>query len=135
MTIYEAIEGLCGYATENGLIEKEDHLYCRNQILELMEITSFEVSEVVSIDHFKCLSVLVEDVARRGIIESNKPPYSDLFESKLMNVFMPRPSQVIGRFKLEMERSPEDATAYFYDLSKKVIIFVLIEHLKIYCGK
>jgi len=119
MTIYEAIEGLCGYAMENGLIEKEDYLYCRNQILELMEITSFEVSEVVSIDHFKCLSVLVEDVARRGIIESNKPPYSDLFESKLMNVFMPRPSQVIGRFKLEMERSPEDATAYFYDLSKK----------------
>ncbi|MCH4886818.1 UDP-glucose--hexose-1-phosphate uridylyltransferase [Acidaminobacter sp. JC074] len=119
MTIYEAVEGLCGYAVENGLIDELDRIYCRNQILELMGLTSYDQALEVTRDHFKCLSVLVEDAFKRGIIESDKPPYSDLFESRVMNVFMPKPSQVIKEFKSSLAMSPEKATEYFYDLSKK----------------
>lgn len=119
MTVYEAIEGLCQYGVEQHLIEGYDKVYCRNQLLELMNLTNFEACDVVTSNHFECLKVLIDDASQRDIIESNLPPYSDLFEARLMNVFMPKPSEVIKIFKEKMKRSPEDATAYFYDLSKK----------------
>lgn len=119
MTVYEAIEGLCHYGIEAGFIEKDDLIYSRNQLLELMQLFSFDNCEVKSTNHFECLKVLVEDANKRGIIESSMPPYSDLFESRLMNVLMPKPSQVNKAFKACYDESPEIATEYFYDLSKK----------------
>lgn len=119
MTVFEAIEGLCHYGIESGFIEKDDLIYCRNQLLELMSLKRFEESAVQTTNHFECLKVLVEDAAARGLIESSMPPYSDLFESRLMNVFIPKPSAVNRAFKACYDESPEKATAYFYELSKK----------------
>lgn len=118
MTIYEAIEGLCAYGVQHQLIEAEDKLYCRNQLLALMHTNTFETCEVKSTNHFECLAVLIEEAHNKGLIESSTPPYSDLFESKLMDVLMPKPSEVIKTFQKKMNISPQKATNYFYDLSK-----------------
>ena len=44
--------------------------------------------------------------------------YRDLFDTKLMNCLMPRPSEVIGHFWKLYEESPEAATNYYYKLSQ-----------------
>ena len=44
--------------------------------------------------------------------------YRDLFDTKLMNALMPRPSQVREAFWKEYKESPEKATEYFYKLSQ-----------------
>jgi UDPglucose--hexose-1-phosphate uridylyltransferase len=118
MTVYEAIEGLCGYALDKQMIESSDRIYCRNQLLELMGLTTFDTCETISTNHFDCLKVLIEDAADRGMIDSNLPPYSDLFESRVMNIFLPKPSDVIKTFKTKLESSAEMATDYFYNFSK-----------------
>jgi len=118
MTVYQAIQGLCAYAIEKGMITHDDKIYCRNRILELMQDTNFDTCEVETSNHFECLKVLIDDAASRGVIESNMPPYSDLFESRIMNVFLPKPSEIISNFNAYLSMSPEQATSYFYNFSK-----------------
>ena len=54
---------------------------------------------------------------KRGIIEDSIV-YRDLFDTKLMNALMPRPSQVQAEFAKRYEVSPEAATDYYYKLSQ-----------------
>lgn len=119
MTLFEAIEGLSQYAVHAELIHKTDSVYCRNRVLDLLNTTTFENCDVKSNNHFDCLKVIVDCAAEKAIIESNKPPYSDLFESKIMDIYMPKPSTVIDTFNDKLKLSPEEATNYFYDLSRK----------------
>jgi len=51
-------------------------------------------------------------------IESNSVVYRDLLDSKLMNVFTPRPSQVVQKFNELYEKSPIVATDWYYKLSQ-----------------
>ena len=44
--------------------------------------------------------------------------YRDLFDKRLMNCLVPRPSQVIKTFKEKYAASPEEATNYYYKLSR-----------------
>ena len=44
--------------------------------------------------------------------------YRDLFDTRLMNCLMPRPAQVQKSFWEKYEKSPEEATDYFYKLSQ-----------------
>ena len=44
--------------------------------------------------------------------------YRDLFDTRLMNCLVPRPSQVIKTFKEKYAASPEEATNYYYKLSR-----------------
>ncbi len=119
MTLFEAIEGLTQYAIDANLIKELDRVYCRNRVFDTLNILSFESCDIISTNHFDCLKVLVDYAASQRIIESNRPPYSDLFESQIMDIFMPKPSEVIEQFNLKMKVSPEEATDYYYDLSKK----------------
>ena len=119
MTLYEAIEGLTQYAVDSNLINELDRVYCRNRVLDTLNLLNVDSVDISSTNHFDCLKVLVDYAADQGIIESNKPPYSDLFESKVMDIFMPKPSEIIRQFNSKMKVSPEEATDYYYDLSKK----------------
>ena len=60
MTLFEAIEGLTQYAVDAELIYNEDKIYCRNNVLELLNIVNFEKSDVSSTNHFDCLKVIVD---------------------------------------------------------------------------
>lgn len=119
MTVYEAIKGLCAYGTQAHFIEESDVIYIQNQLMSHLRLVDFEDCQVKSSNHFECLKVMVDYAYDQGIIESNQPPYSDLFESQLMNVLLPKPSEVIGNFKAYYQMGPQKATEYFYDFSKK----------------
>ncbi len=54
----------------------------------------------------------------QGLIEENTTLYRDLFDTKVMNCFVPRPSTVNAKFWELYKESPEAATDYFYALSK-----------------
>ena len=63
------------------------------------------------------LKSLLDEAVRRGIIEDGIV-YRDLFDTKLMNCLMPRPSQVQSTFRALYEEDPAKATDYFYKLSQ-----------------
>ncbi len=54
----------------------------------------------------------------QGIMKENSVGYRDLFDTKIMSILVPRPGEVIKKFKELYERSPKEATDYYYKMSQ-----------------
>ena len=54
----------------------------------------------------------------RYIIKSDDIVTRDLFDTKLMGILTPKPSQVIKEFRTYYEESPKKATEFFYEFSQ-----------------
>ena len=126
--ICTSIKKLIRYAEAHGLIEKCDSAFATNRLLEVLCLDDYtepaeaEISPALPCDEDELDAVLSElcDYAfEKGLIEGNSTDYRDLFDTKLMGVLMPRPSEVIAKFNALHSDSPEKATDYFYDLSRK----------------
>ncbi len=118
--IYEAIHALVQYGRTVGLIEKEDEIYARNRILRELRLSEYEepTGELRELSIEEILKELLDYAAEKGILENNSVVYRDLFDAKLMNCLMPRPSEVSRNFRELYKRSPKEATDYFYKLSQ-----------------
>ncbi|MEE1011417.1 MAG: UDP-glucose--hexose-1-phosphate uridylyltransferase [Acutalibacteraceae bacterium] len=111
------IKALISYAVKNGLIEESDKVYCVNGILSLLKKDSYDNGcEEASGEINELLDALCDYAAKNGIIEDSIT-YRDLFDTAIMGVLTPRPSQVIEKFRSLYEVSPESATNYYYKLS------------------
>ncbi|WP_444684668.1 UDP-glucose--hexose-1-phosphate uridylyltransferase [Alkalicoccus luteus] len=121
MNISRLVEELTAWAVRKKLIEKEDHVYCRNQLLEKLQIADFE--QPVSAAE-RDLHSIMEDILKwaldEGRIENDTVTERDLFDTKLMGVFADKPSVIASRFGKEEEKSPEQATAWFYEWNKAI---------------
>ncbi len=118
MNVFQAINALLDYAEDNGLITEDDRIYSRNLILDVMKLDSFS-DEIVQDDPAleEILAVLIRDAVSRGIIEDGVT-FTDLFDTRLMNCVMPRPSEVISEFKRNYDISPQTATDHYYSFSQ-----------------
>lgn len=117
--IYESIKKLVTYGLETGIIQKEDVIYTTNLILDLLNLDEYEevTTEYENVDLESTLKELLDYAVSKGIIEDSIV-YRDLFDTKLMNTMVKRPSEVIGEFKEKYKVSPKEATDYYYKLSK-----------------
>ena len=112
--VNEYIAALADYAVAKGLIEQADRPWAVNRLLETMGLSSYEEPETVpqaSLEEI--LTALINDAVARGVIEDGIAS-RDLFDTKLMGVLTPRPSQVIAAFHEKMAESREAATDWFY---------------------
>ena len=119
MDITLRIRQLIGYAIHHNLIFEEDRIYCTNRLLEalgLSECPSDPPEEEASLEEI--LSDLCDYAFEMGLIESNTVVYRDLFDTKLMGLLTPRPSEVIRIFQSRYSLSPKAATDYFYKLCR-----------------
>ncbi len=112
-----SIRKLVCYGLEKGLFSKRDEVYVTNRILEALELDSFDCNEDFSdVDIESTLKELLDFAVDKGIIEDTIT-WRDLFDTKLMGLMMPRPSEVTDRFYELYKTSPEAATDYYYKLS------------------
>ena len=119
--IDEAIKKLVQYGLNTGLIEEEDRFYALNQILDVMMMDEYEEQpgECGEIELEAVLKELLDYACQTGIIEEDSVTYRDLFDTKLMNCLMPRPSEIGKTFwELYQSQSPQAATGYYYKLSQ-----------------
>ena len=109
------INQLVSYALQHHLINKDDINYSVNLLLDLLGICEFieEETEPASLDVM--MEQILEYAVEHHLIE-NTMTEKDLFDTRVMNCFMPRPSEVIKTFNL-LKKDPEKATDYYYDLS------------------
>ena len=114
-----AIHKLISYGIEKGLLSDEDRIYVQNRILALMQKDGLEPndSDAGELSLPEILNILVNDAASREII-IDSPVYRDQFDTALMDCLMPRPSVVNAAFAMLREKSPQQATDWFYHLSK-----------------
>lgn len=118
--VYDAIKGLVQYGLNAGLIGDEDRIYATNQILDVLKMDEYEepAGDVECENLEAILKELLDHAHETGVLEEDSVVYRDLFDTRLMNCLMPRPSEVIREFWSRYEKSPEDATDYFYKLSQ-----------------
>lgn len=120
MQLQKEIKKLVQYGLNHHLIEAQDYVYTINQYLEIFhcdEFEDFDISEeeIVLED---ILKNLLDDAYNRYLIKSNDVVTRDLFDTKLMGVLTPRPSQVIEKFWNLYHENPERATEFFYEFSQ-----------------
>ncbi|MEH7235815.1 UDP-glucose--hexose-1-phosphate uridylyltransferase [Bacillus sp. JJ1562] len=119
MNIYVTVQQLTEQATKVGLVEKEDKIYVRNQVLSLINLEDFAPTERVSSE--KDIPTLVEDLVEYACKHKVIEDYFDAKEilaSKIMNTMIPLPSAVTRHFYKLHQNDPAAATNYFYELSK-----------------
>ncbi len=111
------IKALVSYAVNNNLIEETDRVYCTNSILYLLKKNEYDDSCIAAQGSVnELLDALCDYAAEKGIIE-NTVTYRDLFDTAIMGVLTPRPSQVIRNFNSLYSENPEKATDYYYKFS------------------
>lgn len=119
--IYEAIKKLAEYGRSTGLLEESDRIYAINQILDVLKIDEYQEPEgdLGEIDLEAVLMELLDYAWEHELLEENTVTYRDLFDTRLMNCLMPRPSEIETRFwDIYNLDSPASATDYYYKLSQ-----------------
>ncbi len=111
------IKALINYAVKNNLIEESDRYYCTNAVLSMLKKDAYDDScEAAEGEINEILDKLCDVAAEKEIIVDSIT-YRDLFDTAIMGVLTPRPSQVIEKFNTLYAESPEKATDYYYKLS------------------
>lgn len=117
--INSSIKKLVAYGLETGLIPPEEKIYSTNLLLDVLGLDEYEDdgSEYSGVNLEETLKEILDYAVEHGIIEDGIV-YRDLFDTKVMNCLMPRPKTVIDAFNSLYEKSPKEATDYFYKLSQ-----------------
>lgn len=123
MSIHDDIERLSRYALSTGLIAKEDLVFTRNRLLELFHLDGFEngfpkVSEPKPRDLEGILARMTDFAESENLIPRGSIVWRDLFDTKIMGLLVPPPSDVIDIFETLMrEKGAKAATDWFYKFS------------------
>ena len=115
--IEKSIRKLVSYGLEKGLFDKRDEIFVTNNLLEALNLDSIECNEYCSdVDLESTLCELLDYAVEKGIIEDGVTA-RDLFDTKLMGLMLPRPSEVTDKFYRLYEKSSKNATDYYYKFS------------------
>ncbi len=129
--VQERILDLVDYGLATGLIEEADACFTGNRLLELFGLDELEDEAVKA--HAanggmtrqaaqEALEGILKDLLdyayENGITKENGVVYRDLFDTKIMGLLTPRPSEVIAKFDGLYKKDPKEATDYFYTLSR-----------------
>jgi len=117
MNIYSAIKALANYALRSGLIEKEDYIFSINSLCQALGLDSFEDCDTDDDNLETILKTILDWACENGLCE-NSVVFRDLFDTKLMGILTPRPSDIIKKFNELYDVSPKAATDYYYEISK-----------------
>jgi UDPglucose--hexose-1-phosphate uridylyltransferase len=114
--IFDLVE----YAIQNGLAEQCDRVFLCNRLCREMGVLNFAptTQREVCTDLETILSSLCDIATEKEIIPANSITERDLFDTHLMGILTPRPSEVQGRFASLYQESPQKATDYYYHISR-----------------
>ena len=116
--IQHEISRLLHFARQKGLIAPEDEVYAANRLLDVLHVEDYvpeEVDETLE-TATPILQCMLDYAAEKGLIEGTTDE-RDLFDTRIMDYVMPRPSEVVRAFRAYYEESPREATDYYYALS------------------
>ena len=122
MNINYEISRLAKYALENSLITEQDKDYCINRVLAKLNLNDFEeaiVEEASPELPQEILDNILDWAFENGVLTDNGITARDIFDTELMDCFMPLPSAVQERFFEKYREDKKAATDFYYTLSYK----------------
>jgi UDPglucose--hexose-1-phosphate uridylyltransferase len=120
--IEPALGRLLAAMRATGLIGPADIAYARNRVLEVLGVFDYDlgaeptgaVPAVATTDMDELLRPLLDDAARRGLIEPDTRTQRDLWDTAIMGCFVDSPSVVVRRFWDQYSHDPVAATDSFH---------------------
>lgn len=124
--ITENISTLVNYGIAAGLLDEADRIYTINRLLELFGLDDYDepqnsvvITNAADFDLEGLLKQMLDYAAAKGILPDDSIVYRDLFDTKVMSLLLPRPSEVISKFqKLYEEQGAKAATDWYYTFSQ-----------------
>lgn len=115
MNINTAVKSLVRYAIDNEMIEKWDEIWAINTVCQALNMDSFEDCEAENAELEDILASILDYAVENGLCEDSVV-YRDLFDTKIMGLLTPRPSEIISKFQFLYIRDKKSATDYYYKL-------------------
>jgi UDPglucose--hexose-1-phosphate uridylyltransferase len=120
------VEQLLAFGLKNKMISKADIIYTRNQLLDILKIEEpypqhleLEQLEVPS-TATPILEKLLDYAVEHKLIPEDTSTYKDLFDTRIMGLLMPKPSEITKRFhSIKQQKGIQAATDDFYNLCQK----------------
>ena len=112
------INRLLNFAVQKNLMEETDKFYSANRLIDLLHVSEFvpeEINETLE-TATPILENMLDYAVQEKIIDDTVNE-RDLFDTRIMDCVMPRPSEVIRNFKSDYEKSPQTATDNYYKFS------------------
>ncbi|MCD8219831.1 MAG: UDP-glucose--hexose-1-phosphate uridylyltransferase [Ruminococcus sp.] len=113
-----AVQALLDYGTAKQLIDADNVIFVRNQLMEALGLLQWETTELVSFDSLdEILTVLVNYACDGGII-ADTATARERFDTKLMGFLTSSPHTGVQTFQEAYAESPVHASDWYYQLSK-----------------
>ena len=117
--IFRLISALLDHAQKCGMLDSADRIYAANTLCTELRLTAFEdyvSNEEKGLRLHEILDAICDYAVANNIINEGITAH-DLFDTKLMGMLMPRPSEVTAKFFELYREDPKKASDYFYRLS------------------
>jgi len=115
--ISSAVKELVNYGEKCGFLAPADRVFTVNRIIDAIGEDSYEEpGEVPERELHEILGELTDFAVGKGLCDGGIVT-RDLFDTRLMGLLMPRPSEVISEFERRYSSSPESATEWYYKFS------------------
>lgn len=115
MNINVAVKSLVNYAIKNEMIEKWDEIWAINTVCQALNMDAFEDCEAENAELEDILASILDYAIENDLCEDSVV-YRDLFDTKIMGLLTPKPSEVISKFHFLYCRDKKAATDYYYKL-------------------
>lgn len=112
------INRLLNFAVQQNLMEETDKFYSANRLIDLLKVAEF-VPEKID-ETLETATPILENILDYAVAEKiidDTVNERDLFDTRIMDCVMPRPSEVIRKFRADYAQSPQTATDNYYKLS------------------
>ena len=109
---------MLNFAIQNNLIEPADKFYSANRLIDLLKVSEWffeEISETLA-TATPILENMIDYAVSEKLIDDTVNE-RDLFDTRIMDCVMPRPSEVMRKFKNDYFKSPELTANNYYKIS------------------
>ena len=118
MSINTEINRLLNFARQQNLIEPTDKIYSANRLIDLLRVAEYVPEEIN--ETLETATPILENMLDYAVAEKlidDTVNERDLFDTRIMDCVMPRPGEVIRKFRADYQQSPQLATDNYYKLS------------------
>ena len=124
--ITENISTLVNYGIAAGLLDDADRICTTNALLDLFGLDEYEepadpavIGDPATFDLEGLLKQMLDYAAEKGLLPDDSVVYRDLFDTKIMGLLVPRPSDVARTFRSLCDREgAKAATDWYYTFSQ-----------------
>ena len=112
------INRLLNFAKQQKLMAQSDEYYAANKLIDLLGAGEFVPEKIT--ETLETATPILENMLDYAVAEKiidDTINERDLFDTRIMDCVMPRPSEVIRNFRSDYEKSPELATDNYYKFS------------------